>query len=165
MGYDHSRLNRGSRDFLIKLLDYRKDQPGDIGKQERAFLAARRTQIEPFTGEGKEVVVTAVRISTPYSCYALPVITAGEKVFAYFNAKGSINRIVTPFTTRSARYSPPRFLYRKPKRVHYRRLAARGLQVHNTARCGSTALKDRVIVPGGPQKRHPEPFVITLRTA
>jgi len=35
-----------------------------------------------------KIVISAVGVCTPYSCYALPVITAGEKSFSFFNAKG-----------------------------------------------------------------------------
>jgi hypothetical protein len=40
------------------------------------------TQIKPLAGEGAEIVVTAVRIAAADAGYPLPVIAAGEKMFA-----------------------------------------------------------------------------------
>jgi hypothetical protein len=43
---------------------------------------ASQAQIKPLTGEGAEIVVSAVRISAADTGYTLPVSAAGEKVLA-----------------------------------------------------------------------------------
>lgn len=53
-----------------------------LGKEESPLLAAGGTQIKPLIGEGAEIVVTAVRITTADAGYTLPVVTAGEKVLS-----------------------------------------------------------------------------------
>ncbi len=53
-----------------------------LGEEESPFLTAGGTQIKPLAGEGAEIVVTAVRITTADAGYTLPVVTAGEKVLS-----------------------------------------------------------------------------------
>ena len=55
-----------------------------FGKQERAFLATRGTQIKPFAGKRPEIIMPAIGVRTPNSCNTLHIVPAGEKVFAYF---------------------------------------------------------------------------------
>ena len=71
-GEDELSLGKTEEDLLTQML----------GEDERPFLTAGGTQIKPFAGEGAEIVVTAVRITTADAGHTLPVVTAGEKVLS-----------------------------------------------------------------------------------
>jgi len=77
---DELSMGKVQQDFLIQVL----------GKEECPFLTAGGAQIEPLTGEGAKIVVTAVRIAAADAGYPLAVIAAGEKVLA--------NRLIFPMS-------------------------------------------------------------------
>ena len=69
---DELSIGKVQQDFLIQV----------FGKEERPLLTTGGAQIKSLTGEGAEIVVTAVRIAAADTGYPLSVVTAGEKVLS-----------------------------------------------------------------------------------